>query len=179
MNDRTLKVGGEWLLNHDPDFLIYARSLTNWDDGTPIAEGELPAILDEVVDVAAGQGWNFEISWETLDVADVIEQYVRRKGEAAPTAEQARFFAELRSRIPDLMDWYHRDADGTPWMIVSYDFVIDDRVDATLRLDYDGQGLCGGWSPAPVTADDAVRAGDIGIDTGLRRVMWVDPGASA
>jgi len=169
-----VKVGGEWLLEHNPDFVIYARSVTSWDDGMPIAEEEQVEILDEVVAAAADQGWKFEISWETLDIEAFIEQHRRRKGDAVPTAEQASFFAELRARIPELMDWYRRDADGKPWMIVSYDFMAGDLVVATLRLDYDGRNLRGGWSPESVTPDDAARATDRGIDTGLPDGLCVD-----
>jgi hypothetical protein len=157
VNDRTVQVGGESLLGHDPDFVIYARGITSWDDGMPIAEEELAGILDEVVAAAADQGLKFEISWETFDVDAFIERHCRRKGDAVPTAEQASFFAELSACIPELMDWYRRDADGTPWMIVSYDFMAGDLVVATLRLDYDGRNLRGGWSPASVTPDDAAR----------------------
>ena len=74
VNDRTLQVGGEWLLEHDPDFMIYARSVTSWDDGTPITEEERAKILDEVVDVAAEQGWKFEISWEEFDIEGFLKR---------------------------------------------------------------------------------------------------------
>jgi uncharacterized protein YeaC (DUF1315 family) len=37
---KTLHVGGEALLAHDPDYLIYARSITHWEDGTPISDEE-------------------------------------------------------------------------------------------------------------------------------------------
>ena len=36
----------------------------------------------------------------------------------------------------------------------------------TLRLDYDGWDLRGGWSPAALNWDDGVRADDAQIDTG-------------
>ena len=74
VNDRTLQVRGEWLLEHNPDFMIYARSVTSWDDGTPISEEERAKILDEVVDVAAERGWKFEISWEELDIEGFLER---------------------------------------------------------------------------------------------------------
>lgn len=85
--------------------------------------------------------------------------------EARPTAEESLFLAELSERIPGLMDWYHEDADGSRWMIVSHDFVVGNAVRATLRLDYDGRGLRGGWSPACLNWDDGARAADAGIDT--------------
>ena len=83
----------------------------------------------------------------------------------APTGQEASFFAALCDRVPNLQDWYHTDADGTPWMIVSYDLVVDNVVRATLRLDYDEQTLRGGWSPACLNWDDGIRAVEAGIDT--------------
>jgi len=83
IGERSFRVGGEYLVNHDPDFLIYARTVTSWDDGTPISELERAALLDEVVDVAARQGWKFSISWEELDLKGAIERYIREEGEAA------------------------------------------------------------------------------------------------
>ena len=74
IGDRSVRVGGEYLVNHDPDFLIYARSVTNWDDGTPISELERAELLDEVVDAASREGWKFAISWDELDVQAVIER---------------------------------------------------------------------------------------------------------
>ncbi|WP_107653394.1 hypothetical protein [Nocardia suismassiliense] len=91
-----------------------------------------------------------------------------------PTPDEQRFFATLRTQVPDIDDWYHADDDGTLWVIASLDFVNSDgHIHATLRVDYDGIALCGGWSPACLNWDDGVRAADAGIDTspqdGLRR----------
>jgi hypothetical protein len=86
-----------------------------------------------------------------------------RDGEV--TAEEASFCADLCNRVPGLDDWYHVDSDGTPWMIISYDFVVDNVVRDTLRLDYDGSTLRGGWSPAFLNWDDGVRAEAAGINT--------------
>jgi len=60
---RTLNVWGEALLNHDPDFLIYARAITQWEDGSPISDEEKEEILDRVVREAAGRGWKFDVEW--------------------------------------------------------------------------------------------------------------------
>ena len=70
VNNKSMEVGGEVLLEHDPDFLIFARSVTRWADGTPITEEEKAALLDELVDAAAERGWKFEISWDSLDLPD-------------------------------------------------------------------------------------------------------------
>lgn len=82
-----------------------------------------------------------------------------------PTAAERRFFEDLLVRLPELHDWYHEDPDGRPWMIVSHDFVVDRSIRATLRVDYDGRDLRGGWSPACLNWDDGVRAADASIDT--------------
>lgn len=83
IGDRSIHVGGEYLVNHEPDFLIYARTVTSWDDGTPISESERAVLLDEVIDVAARQGWKFAISWEELDLEEAIERYKKQEREAA------------------------------------------------------------------------------------------------
>jgi hypothetical protein len=82
IGDRSIRVGGEYLVNHDPDFLIYARTVTAWDDGTPVSELERAEILDEVVDAASRQGWKFAISWDELNLKEAMERYAR-EGEAS------------------------------------------------------------------------------------------------
>ena len=69
--------------------------------------------------------------------------------DADSTPDGTRFFQELSRRVPGLDEWYHADADGTLWMCVSFDFVTSNVITATLRLDWDGHSLRGGWSPAP------------------------------
>jgi Immunity protein 74 len=60
---KKLRVAGEYLLARDPDFLIYARYITHWEDGTAISDEEQADVLDRVVDEAAKRGWKFEIEW--------------------------------------------------------------------------------------------------------------------
>jgi uncharacterized protein YeaC (DUF1315 family) len=60
---KTLHVGGEALLAHDPDYLIYARSITHWEDGTAISDEEKAEVLDRLIGEAAKRGWKFEIEW--------------------------------------------------------------------------------------------------------------------
>jgi hypothetical protein len=63
---KTLQVGGEVLVGDepgDPDYLIYARSVTHWQDGTPISDEERAEVLDRLIGEAAKRGWKFEIEW--------------------------------------------------------------------------------------------------------------------
>jgi Immunity protein 74 len=60
---RILHVGGEALLERDPDYLVYARYITRWEDGTLISDEEKSDLLDRLVDEAAKRGWKFEIEW--------------------------------------------------------------------------------------------------------------------
>jgi hypothetical protein len=85
--------------------------------------------------------------------------------DGAPTAAEDAFFGELARRVPGVHDWYHCDPNGTRWMTASYDFVVGGWIRATLRVDYDGASLRGGWSPACLNWDDGVRAEEALIDT--------------
>jgi Immunity protein 74 len=78
VDGRAVRIGGEVLLEHDPDYMIYARSVTAWDDGTPLSGEEQAELLDEVVDEAARHGWKFEISWAVM-----------ASGTRGPDADQA------------------------------------------------------------------------------------------
>jgi hypothetical protein len=83
-----------------------------------------------------------------------------------PTPDEERFFRELSDRVPGLDDWYHADADGKLWMCVSFDFVTAANVvRATLRLDWDGHSLRGGWSPGFLNWDDGMGADEAPVDT--------------
>ncbi len=96
-----------------------------------------------------------------------------RVRDADPTSGELAFLSELASRFP-VDDWYHQDDDGTLWMIVSRDFVTNGSVTATLRLDYDGRTMRGGWSPSGLNWDDGVRASDALIDTSTNDGLQVD-----
>jgi hypothetical protein len=82
-----------------------------------------------------------------------------------PTDAETRIFGALSSCVGQLQDWYHVDPDGSPWMMVSYDFVGDRGIVGTLRCDWDGAQLLGGWSPAFLNWDAEVRAGAAGVTT--------------
>ena len=64
IDGRAVRIGGE-IVGDWPDtgYVIYARYITAWDDGTPLSDEEQAELLDEVVDEAARRGWKFEIEW--------------------------------------------------------------------------------------------------------------------
>jgi hypothetical protein len=61
--DKSVQVGGEAMLARDPDYVIYASTITTWDDGSPIGGDELADVLDRVVEAASRRGWKFEVEW--------------------------------------------------------------------------------------------------------------------
>ena len=81
-----------------------------------------------------------------------------------PTQDEPHFIAEVQRLVPGVQDWYHEDADGTPWVIVSYDVMGPNGIADTLRVDYDGTAIRGGVSPANLNWDDGVRADATGMD---------------
>lgn len=96
-----------------------------------------------------------------------------------PSAAESAFASVLDSLVSGLDYWLHEDDDGSRWLLVSADFVEENVVHDTLRLDVDGSRLLGGWSPAFLNWDDGVRAEEAGIDTGPPDGINIDmPGAS-
>jgi hypothetical protein len=85
--------------------------------------------------------------------------------EQDPLPWEDQFFAGIEALVPDVQDWYNADADGRPWVCVSYDVVRGNSIWRTLRVDWDGEMLLGGDSPACLNWDDGVRARAAGIDT--------------
>jgi len=69
-----------------------------------------------------------------------------------------RRFGSRVDRPPYLDVWLHTDAEGHPWMLISLDFTEAGAVRDTLRLDFDGASIAGGWSPYFLNGDDAVKA---------------------
>jgi hypothetical protein len=82
-----------------------------------------------------------------------------------PTPGEVVFVEALNALMSRLAYWLHEDADGTPWLLVSFDFVEGNTVRDTLRLDFDAAGIKGGWSPALLNWDDGVRCAPAGIST--------------
>jgi hypothetical protein len=80
------------------------------------------------------------------------------------TKDEAEFLSLLYTDRPWLDVWRHQDADGTPWLIVSHDFTRGKHILRTLRLDFDGTAIRGGWSPASLNWDDGVRAEEAEVD---------------
>ena len=62
-NGRVAEIPGEMMLLHDPDFLIYAKYLTAWNDGTLLTPEEKESLLEQVVAEAAERGWKFEVEY--------------------------------------------------------------------------------------------------------------------
>ena len=62
IDGRALRIGGEnfgdW---PHTSYVIYARYITAWSDGTTLSDEEKAELLDEVVDEAARRGWKVEI----------------------------------------------------------------------------------------------------------------------
>jgi hypothetical protein len=94
--------------------------------------------------------------------AESIDWGGQREGE--PTDAELAFATSLNSLAPGLDYWLHADDDGTPWLLVSLDFIEKSVVSATLRLDFDDRGIRGGWSPSCLNWDDGVRAEEALID---------------
>ena len=82
-----------------------------------------------------------------------------------PTEDEVIFFDALEELVPGVRDWYHKDADGTLWMIASYDVPDVGVIHTTLRCDYDGSRLLGGRSPGFLNRTDGVRAEPAGVDS--------------
>ncbi|HEX4519553.1 MAG TPA: hypothetical protein VH063_08250 [Gaiellaceae bacterium] len=80
------------------------------------------------------------------------------------TAAEASFLQALYVCRPDLDVW-PRGTESEPWLCVSSDFIYQGRVCDTLRLDFDGTSIAGGWSLYFLNGDDGVRAHDAGVDT--------------
>jgi hypothetical protein len=65
VDDRMVVVGGEALLGRDdPDYVIFARTVTRWNDGAPIDMDDRADIIDRVIEAAADRGWKFEVEWD-------------------------------------------------------------------------------------------------------------------
>jgi hypothetical protein len=59
---RGIRIGGESFGDWpDITYVIYARWITAWDDGTTLSDEEQAELLDAVVDEAARRGWRVEI----------------------------------------------------------------------------------------------------------------------
>ena len=83
-----------------------------------------------------------------------------------PTEAEATFLDALLPVYLDLDVWLHEDDDGTPWLMVSHDMVVGSHITDTLRADFDGGAVRGGWSPATLNWDSGGRAAYAEIETG-------------
>lgn len=82
---------------------------------------------------------------------------------APPTSTESVFFDRLSVLVPAAQDWYHADEDGALWMTALFDDMVDGVMEATWRIDFDGQELVGGRSPACLNWDDGVRGRATGM----------------
>jgi len=87
----------------------------------------------------------------------------------APTQSEIEFCDALESLTsPPYFDyWLHsRSDDQSPWMLVSLTLVDEQKnlVLKTLRLDFDGGSIKGGWSPSDLNWDADVPALEAEID---------------
>lgn len=96
-----------------------------------------------------------------------------------PTEQERNFVRPLQDAFAGLQDWYLSDSDGTPWLMLSYDFLAGGGVSQTLRLDYDGQTLEGGWSPASLNWDAETRAREVPIETATPGGLSYRPSSDA
>lgn len=85
---------------------------------------------------------------------------------APRTNAEAEFLAALLLDEPPYLDvWTHTNAAGEPWLCVSLSLASGVAVERTLRLDFDGRCIRGGWSPANLNWDSGLPAQEAGIDT--------------
>jgi hypothetical protein len=61
IDNRKVVIPGETFLDHKPDYLIYAKYLTKWEDGTDITIERRREIIAAVVSEAEKRGWRFEV----------------------------------------------------------------------------------------------------------------------
>lgn len=86
-----------------------------------------------------------------------------------PIQEELDFCRVLESLTgPPFFDlWLHnRPNDQSPWMLVSLSFFLEGKggVVKTLRLDFDGLSIKGGWSPSNLNWDAEVPAEEAGVN---------------
>jgi hypothetical protein len=89
----------------------------------------------------------------------------RRRDEDEMTAAEREFVTVIQSELGHPVDVWLNESDGRPWLTVSLDVVRDGGgIAATWRLDFDGDTVCGGRSPAYLNWDDGVSADEAGIN---------------
>jgi len=87
----------------------------------------------------------------------------RRREPPEATAAEVTFIRALAAKVPDVHVHLHEPAD-LPWLVASVDIVDHGRIVATPRVDFYGDRLLGGLSPADFNWDDSVSADQAGID---------------
>jgi hypothetical protein len=83
------------------------------------------------------------------------------------------FLDALLERCPGLEVWPHPG-----FVIVSKDFASGNAIFATLRLDFDGRRIRGGWSQCFLNGDDGVPANEAGVITAPPQGLDLEGGAT-
>ncbi|MDP9073693.1 MAG: hypothetical protein M3N98_05855 [Actinomycetota bacterium] len=88
----------------------------------------------------------------------------RRRDVNEITPLESEFVDSLDANLANHLDVWLNESDGRPWLTVSIDVVRDGVIRATWRVDFDGESICGGRSPACLNWDDGVSADEARID---------------
>jgi hypothetical protein len=82
-----------------------------------------------------------------------------------PTARELEFIEQLEKHTsPPYFDlWLHTSSENKPWLLVSMSYINEGVVNKTLRLDFDGNCITGGWSLHNLNGDDGVPAALAGV----------------
>ncbi len=81
------------------------------------------------------------------------------------TEAEAAFLGLVLDRIDGLDVWPRELKDGTPWLLLSLDLPLNgSHIEAVARLDFMGDTVRGGYSPAFLNWDSELTAGEAGIE---------------
>jgi hypothetical protein len=84
--------------------------------------------------------------------------------EREPTVDEVAFARALAEIVPEAELFLLADADGTPWLMAVHFLPRDGRPAETLRVDFDKNGIKGGWSKTNLSRDFGSRADPAEVD---------------
>jgi hypothetical protein len=84
--------------------------------------------------------------------------------EREPTADEVAFARALAEIVPEAELFLLADPDGTPWLMAAHYLLRDGRLASTLRVDFDKNGIAGGWSKTNLSRDFGSRADPPEVD---------------